>query len=47
MPLIPLYVRGDELLVQSWLSYSPSLFGGEQFDTYVIDVEQKELERSR
>lgn len=47
MPLIPLYVRGDELLVQSWLNYPPALFGGEQFDTYVIDMEQKELERSR
>jgi oligopeptide transport system substrate-binding protein len=46
-PLIPLYVRGDYLLVQTWLSFPPALSGGEQFDTYVVDQELKRLERSR
>ena len=47
VPLIPLYVRGEEVLVQSWLNFSPALFGGEQYDTYVINVNEKDLERSR
>ena len=47
MPVIPLYVRGDYTLVQSWLTYTPALSGGEQFDTYVIDEELKRLEQSR
>ena len=47
VPLAPLYVRGEEDLVQSWLNFAPALFGGEQYDTYVIDVVQKNLERSR
>lgn len=47
MPLIPLYVRGDYLLVQSWLTLIPALSGGEQFDTYIIDEELKRLEQSR
>jgi oligopeptide transport system substrate-binding protein len=46
-PLIPLYVRGDYVLVQAWLDYRPALFGGEQYDTYVIDTVLKDLERSR
>ncbi len=44
-PVAPLYIRGNESLVQSWLSFTPALFGGEQYDAYVIDVEAKELER--
>lgn len=47
VPLIPLYVRGQEVLVQTWLNYTPALFGGEQYDTYVITVNEKDLERSR
>ncbi|MCP4427457.1 MAG: peptide ABC transporter substrate-binding protein [Chloroflexi bacterium] len=46
-PLAPLYVRGDETMTQSWLEYTPALFGGEQYDTYLIHAELKELERSR
>lgn len=46
-PLIPLYVRGDYILVQSWLNFPPALSGGEQFDTYMVDQELKRLERSR
>ncbi len=46
-PVIPLYVRGDYTLVQSWLTYTPALSGGEQYNTYLIDEELKRLERSR
>lgn len=46
-PIIPLYAPGQFVLVQSWLTYTPASFGGEQFDTYVIDAELKRLERSR
>lgn len=48
VPIAPLYVRGEEILVQSWLvDYVPALFGGEQYDSYVINVAEKDLERSR
>jgi oligopeptide transport system substrate-binding protein len=47
VPLAPLYVRGEEVLVQSWLNFAPALFGGEQYDTYVVDVMEKDLEQSR
>ncbi len=46
-PVIPLYVRGDYMVVQSWLKFPPALSGGEQFDTYQVDQELKRLERSR
>lgn len=44
-PIIPLYVRGNYRLVQSWLAFTPATFGGEQYDTYVIDAVAKDLER--
>ncbi len=47
VPIIPLYIRGDTVLQQIWLEYTPALFGGEQYDTYTIDFERKELEQSR
>jgi ABC-type oligopeptide transport system substrate-binding subunit len=47
MPIIPLYIQNELRLVQSWLTYTPALFGGEQFDTYLLDAEKKELEQSR
>ena len=47
MPVIPLYAQGRRLAVQSWLAYTPAAFGGEQFDTYTIDVTLKQLQRSR
>lgn len=48
VPLVPLYVRTELRLIQTWLQdYSPALFGGEQYDTYQIDMAIKELERSR
>lgn len=46
-PVIPLYVRGDYTVVQSWVDFTPARFGGEQYDTYVLDDETKQLERSR
>ncbi len=46
-PIVPLYVRGDLLMQQNWLNFTPAHFGGEQYDTYVIDAELKRLERSR
>ncbi|WP_420642270.1 peptide ABC transporter substrate-binding protein [Candidatus Leptofilum sp.] len=46
-PLAPLYARANLVLVQDWLTYQPSFFGGEQFDTYEVEVARKELERSR
>lgn len=47
MPIAPLYLRGESILVQGWLTHTPALFGGEQYDTYVIDEVEKELQRSR
>lgn len=46
-PLVPLYLRSNVILVQNWLAYQPALFGGEQYDSYEIEVDRKELERSR
>ncbi len=46
-PLVPLYVRGNVTLVQNWLTYPPARFGGEQYDSYIIDMDRKALERSR
>lgn len=47
MPVVPLYAQGERVAVQTWLSYTPAAFGGAQFDTYMIDVTLKRLERSR
>jgi ABC-type oligopeptide transport system substrate-binding subunit len=46
-PLFPLYVPGNYELVQSWLTFSPASFGGEQYDSYIIAADLKRLERSR
>jgi oligopeptide transport system substrate-binding protein len=46
-PIVPLYVRATGWAVQDWLSFTPTVYGGEQFDTYRIDEITKELERSR
>lgn len=46
-PISPLYVRADYFLRHSWVDFMPASFGGEQFDTYYIDAEVKELERNR
>ncbi|MBK8984767.1 MAG: hypothetical protein IPM39_01585 [Chloroflexi bacterium] len=46
-PLATLYVRGDYRMQQNWIGFTPAHFGGEQYDTYIIDAELKRLERSR
>ncbi|MCP4415727.1 MAG: hypothetical protein GY805_03835 [Chloroflexi bacterium] len=46
-PLAPLYLRAEIALVHNWLTYQPALFGGEQYDSYQIEIARKELERSR
>ena len=46
-PITPLYVPGELLVVQSWLEFVPAIFGGEQYDLYIIDETTKRLERSR
>ncbi len=47
-PIIPLYVRSNTILVQGWVEkFVPALFGGEQFDTYQLNADLKELEQSR
>lgn len=46
-PIAPLYLRADMLLVQNWVTFQPAIFGGEQYDSYTIEVDRKELERSR
>ncbi|MBE2223410.1 MAG: peptide ABC transporter substrate-binding protein [Anaerolineae bacterium] len=46
-PMSPLYVRGRYLMEHNWVDYTPAHFGGEQYDTYVVDAMLKKLERSR
>ena len=46
-PITPLYVRGVYYMQQNWIAFAPAHFGGEQYDTYLIDPELKRLERSR
>lgn len=46
-PMSPLYVRGRYLMEHNWVDYTPAHFGGEHYDTYVIDPILKKLERSR
>ena len=46
-PISPLYVRGDYVLRQGWVTFTPAHFGGEQYDTYLVDSAVKELERTR
>jgi oligopeptide transport system substrate-binding protein len=46
-PLSPLYARARYQLRQSWIVYAPALFGGQQYDTYYVDVTIKELETLR
>lgn len=46
-PLIPIFVRANYLVRQTWLDYVPAIFGGEQFDTYFIDAEIKKIEQQQ
>ncbi|MFO7682405.1 MAG: ABC transporter substrate-binding protein [Chloroflexota bacterium] len=47
VPMAPLYVRGAYRMEHNWVFYTPAHFGGEQYDTYIIDAILKKLERSR
>lgn len=47
-PIAPLYVRGDFLLTKPWIDqYTPVTFGGQPYDTIVIDQLIKDVERSQ
>ncbi len=46
-PIAPLYVRAREWIVHDWITFNPVAFGGQQWDTVVLDAVLKELERSR
>lgn len=46
-PIVPLYVRATSWAAQDWVAFTPTVYGGEQYDTYRIDEVTKELERSR
>jgi len=46
-PISPLYVRANYLLVHNWVQFVPASFGGQQYDTFVVDNAVKELEQSR
>ena len=46
-PIAPLFVQGDYLLVHPWLVFQPAHFGGEQFDTYMLNPVEKRLERQQ
>ncbi len=48
MPVIPLYIRTNTVLVQGWVeTFTPALFGGTPYDTFQINGDLKELEQSR
>lgn len=47
VPLVPLYTTSQSYLVQTWLQFDPSNFGGQQYDRFFIDATLKELEQSR
>jgi ABC-type oligopeptide transport system substrate-binding subunit len=46
-PITPLLVQADFLLVHPWVIFTPAHFGGEQFDTYQVMADEKELERGQ
>jgi ABC-type oligopeptide transport system substrate-binding subunit len=43
----PLYTRASYLLSHGWVQFVPASFGGEQYNTYIVDAAVKSLERSR
>jgi oligopeptide transport system substrate-binding protein len=45
-PIAPLYIRARERVVQNWVGFTPSVFGGQQWDRIVLDADVKALERS-
>lgn len=47
VPLTPLFVRGRYVVRQTWINFTPSSFGGSQFDTYFVDWETKKIEQQQ
>jgi ABC-type oligopeptide transport system substrate-binding subunit len=45
-PIAPLYIRAREIVFQSWVSFTPSTFGGQHWDRIVLDAGIKILEKS-
>jgi ABC-type transport system substrate-binding protein len=45
-PIAPPYIRARERIVQSWITFTPTAFGGQQWDRILLDADTKELERS-
>ena len=46
-PIAPLFAQANYLLRHVWVNHTPALFGGEQYDTYLVDAAIKDLERNR
>jgi oligopeptide transport system substrate-binding protein len=46
-PIAPLYIRARETIIQSWVTFAPAAFGGQQWDRIALEADIKELERSR
>ena len=46
-PVAPLYVRGDYELTQNYVTAFPAVFGGNHYDLYYVNLEQKQLEREK
>lgn len=45
-PIAPLYIRARETVFHSWVSFTPSAFGGQQWDRLILNADIKRLERS-
>jgi oligopeptide transport system substrate-binding protein len=46
-PIAPLFAQANYILRHLWVNHTPALFGGEQYDTYLVDGAIKDLERNR
>ncbi|CUS02646.2 protein of unknown function [Candidatus Promineifilum breve] len=46
-PIIPLYIRTSEIVLQEWITFTPVVSGGQQWDRILLQAELKELEKSR
>ncbi len=46
-PIIPLYIRTSEIIIQEWISFAPIVSGGQQWDRIQLQADLKELEKSR
>jgi ABC-type oligopeptide transport system substrate-binding subunit len=45
-PITPLFVRAEYHMVQRWMdAYYPAYVGGDQYDRFVVNAGNKELER--